>query len=253
MCADPDRILTDIFAIHENRASIEQLVYQVHTNGVIPFVGAGLSMGVGYPGWAGFLQKLADEAEPSIDVRAQLEKGEFEDVALQIKGNIGGDDTFQRKIAAAFGMKTFRNPENPAVQNVLALTFGQGPVVTTNFDYVLEKNADSLGYCIKTRLGIQPDFTRNAITQNQCELIKLHGDAEDRTGRVFTWTEFEKAYRGPDGYLRQVLENLFGAKSLLFVGCSLRKEDRLLARLTRSVADWFRWGHPTLCYCPASR
>jgi len=56
----------------ENANAVDLLLKQWAARRVVPFVGAGLSQPLGYPGWAGFLKSVASP-EAREDVVALLE------------------------------------------------------------------------------------------------------------------------------------------------------------------------------------
>jgi len=99
-------------------------------------------------------------------------------------------------------------------------------VVTTNFDRVLERVFAEAGSPFEHVVwGSQVDSMRRAMAENRAFLLKIHGDAEERSGRVLTKREYETHYASgdPDG-LRAQLGRIFQGRTLLFVGCSLGKD-----------------------------
>ena len=101
---------------------------------LVPFVGAGLSFDFGYPSWSGLLKALADRAclRPQID--SLLAEYQFEEAAeiLAALPNLLDDalrNTFDHdKLPKPLG--------KGAVRHLVGIV--HGPVITTNFDGVLE-------------------------------------------------------------------------------------------------------------------
>jgi hypothetical protein len=83
---------------------------------------------------------------------------------------------------------------------VLALAdLAGGAVVTTNFDRILERVFADAGSPFKHVVwGSQVDSIQRAVAENQPFLLKIHGDAEERSGRVLTKSEYEKRYASGD-------------------------------------------------------
>jgi len=98
-----------------------------------------------------------------------------------------------------------------------------GPVVTTNFDRILKRVFQAQNAPIDQVIwGSQVHSISRAIIGNQRFLFKPHGDADERTARVLTKTEYDENYAPRDSKgLRARLGRLFQGRTLLFIGCSL--------------------------------
>ena len=131
-------------------------------------------------------------------------------------------ELFHHRVTHTFGKRKSKLCELRGA--VLALPdLADGPVVTTNFDHILERVFAEAGSPFEQVVwGSQVDLIRRAIVENEPFLLKIHGDAEERSGRVLTKCEYEKHYApgDPDG-LRAQLGRVFQGRTLLFVGCSL--------------------------------
>ena len=95
--------------------------------------------------------------------------------------------------------------------------------MTTNFDRILERVfAEAEVPFEHVGWGTQVDSIRRAIAENKPFLLKIHGDAEERSGRVLTKREYDTHYApgNPEGLWAQ-LGRIFQGRTLLFVGCSL--------------------------------
>ena len=111
--------------------------------GIIPFVGAGMSATVrlsgdppGFPQWRDLLSRLAKGRRIEADVKALLEIGDYERAASKFDEDRPGilpqriRDAFDREVADA---ELSKGP-------LSYLPFlATGPVITTNFDRVLEQ------------------------------------------------------------------------------------------------------------------
>jgi tetratricopeptide (TPR) repeat protein len=191
---------------------------------LVPFVGAGLSMQMGFPSWRGFLAELAAECGKSEEVAALLAEGKYEKVAETVEEGLG-PEIFHQRVRHTFGER--KSKECKLQGAVLALPdLAGGAVVTTNFDRILERVFAEAGAPFEhVAWGSQVDSIRRAVAENKPFLLKIHGDAEERSGRVLTEREYDKHYASghPDG-LRAQLGRVFQGRTLLFLGCSLGKD-----------------------------
>jgi len=199
--------------------------------GVIPFVGAGMSAGFGFPQWGQFLNQIAKATTLRDEIASLIEAGDYVEAAERLEQHLHPDE-FQRLIA-----DTFEREPDPAKLDTGALSFlpflTQGPVLTTNFDRVLEHAFRVAGRPFKEIIpGRYPDRTMAAIHRNQRALLKLHGEARDRTFRVFTNPEYEAAFDTGPVTLTSMAWLTFTNRPLLFLGCSL-EQDRTVAVLQK--------------------
>jgi len=205
---------------------------------LVPFVGAGLSIPMGFPSWKQFLLDLAKECNHTRVTRQLVSSGAFERAAGVLERQLTAE-VFHARVAQAFGARrTERAMLNGPV--LLLPRLGSGLVVTTNFDRILERTFATAGSAFEQVVwGSQVDSIRRAITDGKHVLLKVHGDAEERTGRVLTSAEYNLHYKaGSSRGLRVQLESLFGSRTLLFIGCSLGKDRtlRVLANLLRRTS-----------------
>ena len=213
-------------SLGDNRINIAALVEQLQTGGVIPFVGAGMSVPFGFPDWKSFLMLMAlDDSEKRL-IEERLAKGEYEEAAEHLLQS-RGSNAFQAAIDFTFGPEKLGVlPESAAIRLLPALC--SGPVLTTNFDSVLEKVFKAEGQDFDPIiLGMKPDHLREAFHQRSHALIHLHGEATDRADRVLTLSDYRKKY-GNASPLKAVLR-LAMTQPLLFLGCSLNNDRPVLA------------------------
>jgi hypothetical protein len=234
----PGLDLPEPFAsLGDNRVNIPKLVDLVRAGGVTPFVGAGMSAGFGFPDWRTFLTSLASDEGQRKRIAARLDKGEYEEAAQSLLRS-RGSNAFQDALEHTFGNAALRVVPPDSALHRLALLVS-GPVLTTNFDRVLETVFASAGRRFpeeKVIPGARVDAVRKVINERLHALIKLHGDVGDRTERVLTLKEYETKYgRAP---LRPLLEAAM-IRPLLFLGCSLGN-DRPVRTLKSLVARYKR-------------
>ena len=222
----------------ENVSCFELLVRQLRSPmGVVPFIGAGLSIPFGFDSWESVLRDAARfHSKPELVV-AKIADSDLLGAADLLQQESA--DRFQATVAHKFGRDI--PPEQTRGEAVALLPMlANGPVITTNFDHVIETAFADTGNPFKSIItGPQPDSVIGAMHRNEHALIKIHGDARDRSARVFTAEEYAEQYSGGQpnrANLAKLLHILFTNRPLLFLGCSLDK-DKTLQVLARIHAD----------------
>jgi hypothetical protein len=200
---------------------LEDRLTGAHPIPLVPFVGAGLSMPMGFPSWGDFLKGVAAECGKSGEVATLLTDGKYEEAAETVEDGLG-EEIFHSRVRHTFG----KRPSNECELKdaVLALPdLAGGPVVTTNFDRILERVFAEAGSPFEhVAWGSQVDSMRQAMAENKPFLLKIHGDGEERSGRVLTKSEYDRHYApGDPNNLRAQLGRVFQGRTLLFLGCSL--------------------------------
>ncbi len=209
-----------------NAAAMYHLERQGRTGpGVVPFLGAGISRAFGLKDWKGLLLHAAPP-RLSATIAKQIEDGQYELAAETLLRDFGADG-FQNMVAASTGDGNIEAFDfRSGVVSLLPL-LASGPVVTTNFDRVLERAFEANGAPFESVIsGPRPDLIADALHGNRRVLIKLHGDWQDRVGRTFARSDYEANYgEGQPEKKRELLEGverlLFSSRSLLFIGASL--------------------------------
>jgi hypothetical protein len=103
---------------------------------IVPFVGAGLSIPFEYPSWNALLLDMAERVGIGNEVRSHAAKLEFEEAAQLVVTTASLnylDDTLKR----VFDHSKLPKPLSRGAVQYLPL-IAKGPVLTTNFDRVLE-------------------------------------------------------------------------------------------------------------------
>lgn len=222
-------------SLGDNRINIAALVEQLQTGGVIPFVGAGMSVPFNLPDWKELLIRLAPDDLVKRQVEARLAKGEYEEAAEDML-RLRGSNAFQAAIDFTFGPeKLGALPERAALRLLPALC--PGPVLTTNFDSVLEKVFEAERQPFdRTIVGTKLDRLREAFHKRLHVLIRLHGEATDRTDLVLTSSGYQAKY--DDDHLLESVLRVAMMHPLLFLGYSLKKDRPVLA--LQKLTDEFR-------------
>src|ERR1700730_2338029 len=180
----------------KNRDTLTNLERQLRTPlGVIPFVGAGISASVKlqgvpsrFPQWGELLRSLASGFAFEAEVDQLLAMGDYEGAPAIIDRQ--RPNVLTRSIRDAFDRKI---EEAQVLQgSVSYLPFlASGPVITTNYDYVLERAFEAAGRSFERFIsGPLVDTTVAAVHGNERALIKIHGDCRESTFRVLTVEEY---------------------------------------------------------------
>jgi hypothetical protein len=190
--------------------------------GVIPFLGAGISAPLKYRQWGEFLSGTAREqlgGTQKAAVDEAIAKEDFFRAAGLLSEALGERD-FQRSVSEEFSDDRLR------IANLKAGTFGYlplltaGPVITTNFDRVIEHVFERHERPLEKVYGANPEQVVPALQQNRPMLWKIHGDRDDPRTLVFRDSEYKKHYR----LLPDLLLIAFLNRPALFLGCSLDKD-----------------------------
>lgn len=206
---------------------------------VVPFVGAGLSRQFGLPTWREFLLEETTRQTLRQTVESLLNAGKFEEAAELLLQERGA--AFERAIENRF---TQRSVLKPASAAMFCLTrISPGPVLTTNFDNVLEQ-VFAQAQRPFTQIIQGPDGCEmvDAFNEHRHHLIKVHGNARNPDTRILTLSEYEKHYCSPSSQINyrnplpRGLRSLMSRATLLFLGCSLN-HDRYLDILESVVTD----------------
>lgn len=211
-----DEILTD-FEL-EDRFSI---LSEAYARGfVTPFIGAGLSIPSGYPGWTSFLRRLRRQTTVAETIfEALLTSGQYEEAAEVLAADLG--PAFNEAIESSFGCT---RDLDGAIQFVPYVF--DGPVLTTNFDEVVKRSYDQANRSFEETLSAtESDEIPRALAAGRSILIKLHGTSRMGQGRVLTRSEYETHY-GEGESLQRFIRTICN-RTLLFLGCSL-SVDRTL-------------------------
>jgi hypothetical protein len=240
--ADPTKIFTQEGLEAQIKARnidvINSLVRQVRSPlGVIPFVGAGMSAAIqfpdlppGFPQWPDLLLKMAMGTTKEAEVRQLVSANKYELAAQFLNDRRPG--VLPLRIRDAFDREVDRAQLVSGALSYLP-ALASGPVITTNFDRVLEQVFDAAGKPLYPVYGPQPDAIVNAIHQNQRALLKIHGDCCDRTFQVLTETEYLRAYGIHDAdsngtqnsaSISSLAQLMFTNRPLFCLGCSLEAD-----------------------------
>lgn len=234
-------IMSIVKRISYNEANIRRLVQQAESPlGVVPFVGAGLSIPFGFPSWTDFLVEIATTAGIKKQITTLLRQNDYEGAAELIKDTVT-DFALCGEIEDKYG-----NHRLPSTSLIGALKYipsiAKGPVITTNFDRLVETVFSESDKPFEIVVyGAKPDLINRAMQQSRTRLLKIHGDWEERSERILTKSEYGLHYGTETGDideslpLPRLLGQVIVGRPLLFVGCSLNQDRtvKLMHKIAR--------------------
>ncbi|CAG0983269.1 hypothetical protein MTYP_01878 [Methylophilaceae bacterium] len=213
------RTILDDFGLQDRFGKLKE----VYARGaVIPFVGAGLSVPSGYPGWTAFLkQHIRETAIDSGEFDQMLNAGQYEEAAQRLADALG--PAFNEGVENAFG----RSREIAGCVQMLPHVF-DSCVITTNFDDVAKRCFEAEGKPFSEELS--GEFSQELpkkLAEGKRVLLKLHGTSMSPRSRILTASEYDKHY-SEGNELQRAVEAIC-TRTLLFIGCSLTVDRTLSA------------------------
>ena len=217
----------------DNRNRFEQLKKSCKAGSAMPFVGAGLSVSSGYPGWTAFLYQLCEESHVNNgELGRLLAAGDYEQAA-QVLHDYLGTALFNENLEGVFSSEK----EIFGPIHYLPLLFPATSIITTNYDRLLERVYKGVGQGFDVvKYGNSLTEVVRLMGNGSRMLLKLHGECDQVADRVLLKAEYDRAYA--DGATANDFFNrVLFVKSLLFLGCSLCA-DRTFASMAELVAKY---------------
>lgn len=226
------QLAEEILDLYDNRDRYENLKESYKKGAVMPFVGAGMSVSSGYPGWTGYLRSVCRETKVDIHVLDEMMvKGQYEEAA-QILFYDMGDASFTEHLNNSFG----RHREIYGPVNYLPKLF-KSCVITTNYDPILEDIYEREHKQFEeVLLGSSAVEFPQLMATGKPFLLKLHGQHNKQRDRVLTLSEYQAAYSDKKT-IKNLISHVFFAKTLVFIGCSL-VSDRTLSHMSEYVREF---------------
>jgi hypothetical protein len=220
----------EILELYDNRKRFNRLKEAYIRGSVIPFIGAGMSIPSGYPGWTEFLWQLRNETRVSEEeLNNFLSEWKYEEAAQALADDMPAG-SFDEAIE-----NTFCHDEDLEGPIQLLPYIFNTSVITTNFDDVIKRCYDNADiFFSETLLGADARELPRFLGQGNKVLVKLHGKANSNRSRVLTYSEYNEHYGNPP-CLQNVIEAI-STKTLLFLGCSLGV-DRTIQTLIQQVQN----------------
>ena len=179
---------------------------------IVPWIGAGISAAAGLPLWSELLSKISQNLRKADrQIAAKLISAGFLDLAADLVSTFP-EVNIEREMVSIFGRPVPGYSIPPQIRKLGAQT-----IVTTNYDRLIELAMPWL-------VPLTPQSYRSEAYREKLCLLKLHGTIERPESWIITRWQYARHYNAD---LIEDLRNLFRNKSILFLGCSLRKEQYL--------------------------
>lgn len=221
-----------ILTLYDNADRFDQLKRSFKSGNLRPFIGAGMSIASGYPGWTSFLYKLCKESHVKLgNLEELINNGNYDEAAQTIYDDLGAS-LFNENLESAY-LKTC-DIDGPI--QYLPVLFPECHIVTTNFDNIIEKlfedNENGFDLVVS---GVALDEVLRNIASGSRLLIKLHGDCRIIANRVLIESEYDIHY-AENGLVKRFFNRVLFGNSFLFLGCSLRF-DRTIKTMIEIVNE----------------
>jgi hypothetical protein len=191
------------------------------------FMGAGVGMAAGLPGWQDLLVEVARRhgiAMGSVDGTPLLDVASWMERKLQPPL-----PSLEEAVA-----QVIIDHRHPSLTHALLACLPAETFVTTNYDQLFERSAEMAGRPVRVLPYDEPGRARRV-------LFKMHGCVDEKNEIVLTRESFQR-YDKDRSALAGALAGLAMTKHLLFVGSSM-KDDNIL-RIIDEVRVLFGAGNP---------
>lgn len=209
-------------------------------NNIIPFIGAGLSIPFGIPGWGDMIKDTNPSFEAEfhkMTLEDYVSKGKFMkafDYIKEMSLSITNEKQLQKKFAEIIEKREFSSVSNDA-NNYIDLIKLKAPFyITTNYDLILSKFLSKF-YSYTTPKVFDEINDTQELHAKEDRVLHLHGHIDKTETMVVSEETYEKFYGNYDNLTK--LASLIGSKNLLFIGFSFDDSffEDLFDKLTRVI------------------
>lgn len=222
------------------------LIKNFKENHGVFFIGAGLSMGAGYPGWEGLLKGLISAAnkqrwiskEKIADYKKMInDSSKFLFIAEDLKNELG--QSFYDYMEKVFS----EEKKSPTTTHKTLVNIKTSLLLTINYDELLEKAYNEVhGEYPNSFVYSQSREAANNFWQDKFFILKAHGDAKrDVKSLILSQKDYRKVLYRETGY-RSLLQAIFTIKSIVFLGVSFN--DPEFNQLLDYLHDSYHGGGP---------
>jgi WD40 repeat protein len=211
-----------------------ELVNAIVRGDAVLFIGAGLSIDAGLPGWNELLEPLANSISLPMALRTDPLK------VAQYYQNKRGRNALLNHISE----QTDTIGKAPTANHVRLARLGIHTWVTSNYDSLLEQ---TLHQAEMRFIKVVCDHDLSATSSETMTLIKLHGDREQPNTIVITQQDYETYFRHFPR-VKQKLTSLLVDKTFLFIGYSINDPDfnQIQSEIVFDLKDHHRTAYAVL-------
>lgn len=224
--------------------SIKNIQEALQKGKLIIFVGAGVSQNSNLPSWNDLVNQLAQDlgiekkiipeeleetlTEEQVEILKKYKNHYNTDECLKIPQyyfNEFGEKEYNNKLHNIFSNKLEPNPIN-----YLIVELDPKHIITTNYDDLLEKTAESIAKKPYSKVSCDRDL---AIAPNNNLIIKMHGELDKIVLKERDYDTYSNNFK----LIETFVKGLIATNTILFVGFSA--EDANVRKL-------FQWIHDIL-------
>src|SRR3984893_2026606 len=211
-----------------------ELVNAIVRGDAVLFIGAGLSIDAGLPGWNELLEPLANSINLPMALRTDPLK------VAQYYQNKRGRNVLLNHICE----QTDTIGKAPTPNHMRLARLGIHTWVTSNYDSLLEQ---TLHQAEMRFIKVVCDHDLSTTSSETMTLIKLHGDREQPNTIVITQQDYETYFRHFPR-VKQKLTSLLVDKTFLFIGYSINDPDfnQIQSEIVFDLKDHHRTAYAVL-------
>jgi hypothetical protein len=195
-------------------ADVRHLGNELASGNVVLFIGAGVSAAAGAPTWTQLVAPLAGDVGRALGPAPSAQ--ELLDI-LAVYETVFGRNALARRLRDSLA----RTTATSSIHDVIARLYHGVPVITTNYDRLLEMAYQAAGAPLNVVLDDQGlPYWDSGVSQ----LMKLRGDVGAPDSMVITKRDYDlHPLRNP--LIHQQLQMLLATKTALFLGYSHSDPD----------------------------
>lgn len=234
-----------------------ELVANIRKGVVVPWIGAGFSVPLGFPTMRELLQELLKERHltelgipidssripPHLATRHAVyqlswrelhdQARDFADIASDIRTRMISEDAeheFFTALRNVLNRIEVKSGNQSSMGHYFLRVLGFRRIVTTNYDRLLERHVAPTASMV-TGEDVKSIDYYDRIAEREDVIFKLHGDIGRPDTIPFSKGSFRQLYERPQ--VRDLVTRLIKQQSLLFIGTSLSNSEAYYAFLER--------------------
>ena len=194
----------DIEYSRKKKIFIDNFINQLKLSNLSFFLGAGVSIGAGFPSWEELLEDIANDI--GIDLKKERDYYRI----FQYCVNELGLSVVEQRVYEKLSKLSYQSKGIESALNLPIDSFW-----TTNFDEVLERNIENKHHVKPIIIYRDIDLTKvqASLSKTNFKVFKLNGHLDDKSSWVLTQSDLEKYEDEHSGMLtffrRELVQNTF--------------------------------------------